>query len=552
MRRIIISAAAAMLSCTLFAQTDSLRAVVNVHNEYNPVHINVNKKSFVPTTAIGSSKSTPEYEFTSEAMPYTGFVSERDTREVTKEPPRLYSGYARAGYGTGNGLDVKAAYNRDITARDNIRFFGALDGYKTGIRRFRERGKWDSRMYSSAAGIGYTHNFNALKLDVGGDFGNRVFNYQRKENAAGTGNSQNSMNYGVYLNGESAPGSTFGYRFNAAYMDYSRKYSAGSDKGINEKRICAGVGIWYGIENREVRKAGFAVSVDAYLFNRTLRKAAHPYRDYCLINADPFIDFMFGGWDMHLGAKMNLLTANGPVFAIAPDIKIRNAFDERVSLYASATGGRTGNSLAHIGSITPYWNFDNEASTRLKPTYRIADTEAGATFTAGAFSLDVAAGYAYTKDDVLQYCSEGTDVPYDIIYSNIAQCNTHDVHVSLGAGYDLGGWLRIAGDCRYDFWDCSKRALLMMKPEVTCNLNAEVKPFRGFTFNVGYNFMLFTKSAGTRANSKNDLSARINYNIFPWLGVYIQGSNLLNDRYLEYAGYEARGARGLLGVSANF
>ena len=76
MRRFILSIAV-LLSCTAYAQTDTLRAVVNVHNEYNPVHIKVNKKSFVPTTTGSETrKSSPSYEFTREAMPFGGFVSE--------------------------------------------------------------------------------------------------------------------------------------------------------------------------------------------------------------------------------------------------------------------------------------------------------------------------------------------------------------------------------------------------------------------------------------------------------------------------------------------
>ena len=92
----------------------------------------------------------------------------------------------------------------------------------------------------------------------------------------------------------------------------------------------------------------------------------------------------------------------------------------------------------------------------------------------------------------------------------------------------------------------------MMKPEVTCNINAEFKPFDGLTLNAGYNFTYFTKSAGSRISEKSELNLRANYDIFPWLGVYIQGENLLNDKYFEYAGYRALGARGLLGVTANF
>jgi outer membrane cobalamin receptor len=92
-----------------------------------------------------------------------------------------------------------------------------------------------------------------------------------------------------------------------------------------------------------------------------------------------------------------------------------------------------------------------------------------------------------------------------------------------------------------------------MKPEITCNVNAELKFFGDLTVNAGYNFTQFTKSEeGKRVNFKNDVNLRLSYRITPRLGVYIQGHNLLNDNYYEYAGYETLGARGLLGVTANF
>ena len=152
MRRFILSIAV-LLSCTAYAQTDTLRAVVNVHNEYNPVHIKVNKKSFVPTTTASETrKSSPSYEFTREAMPFGGFVSERSTKELLKGEEKPYYGYARAGYGTDNGLDLKAAYRRDITARDNINAVASVDGYKSELDGvFNE---WESRMYRSMASLG--------------------------------------------------------------------------------------------------------------------------------------------------------------------------------------------------------------------------------------------------------------------------------------------------------------------------------------------------------------------------------------------------------------
>ena len=547
-----ILVAAIMLSCTVSAQTDSLRAVVNVNNEYNPVHIKVNKKSFVPSISSDTRKKAPEYRFTSDAIPYNGFVSENSNAGLPEKQECPYNGYARAGYGTGNWLDLKAAYRYDLTARDNIRFAASMDGFMTEIDGIFQN--WDSRMYNSCIDLGYTHVFNNLRIDVAGEFNNRLFNYQKSGLLQTVTDKQNSMDYGVHVKGASLLTGAFGYNFNAAFTHNNRKYSTGLDNSIYENCINAGGHIWYSIDHDDIKKVGLRVNLDAFLYNNTLRDAMHPYDNYYSVDIDPFIDFNFGGWEMHLGTRMNLITEGEAAFAIAPEIRIEKYFNGNISLFAEATGGRTDNNFARLGSITPYWNFDEDRSTPLKPTYKVVDAVIGTTMTFEPFSLGITAGYAYTKDDLMQYDTTGDRYSvYDYVYSNFGQDDTHNAHASLNMGYDFGGWLRIAGDARYDYWKCDSEELLVMRPEVTCNLNAEVKPLRGLTVSAAYNFTYFAKGADDkRIDSKNELNARASYNIFPWLGVYLQGENLLGDSYFEYAGYETRGARGMLGVTANF
>ena len=541
-----------LLSCTAYAQNDTLRTVVNVNNEYNPVHIKVNKKSFVPSAVENETKkSTPEYNFTQEAMPFGGFISERSAKELMKGEQKPYCGYARAGYGLGNVLDLKAAYRRDLTTRDNINVAASLDGYKSDLDGVYN--EWNSRAYNSAAMLGYTHAFDKLKLGLGADFNNRVFNYQNSGFIQNMTDKQNSMSYGARINGESTQQSAFGYKFNAAFAHNSRKYSTGIDGRIYENHIAAGGEVSYKIGSKEVSRLGLLVNADVFLYNNLLREAMNPYGNNTSIDIDPHIDFAISGWRVRIGTKMNIVTANSAAFAIAPDIIIEKELGNTLSLFAKATGGRTDNCFAKLESISPYWSYDIENSTQLEPTYRIFDASAGTKVTFEPLSIDFEAGYVFTKDDVLQ-CFNHDDrySKFGFVYSNFAQDNTHNAHAAIRIAYDLGGWMKVAGDARYDYWSCKNKELLMMKPEVTCNINAEFKPFDGLTLNAGYNFTYFTKSAGSRISEKSELNLRASYDIFPWLGVYIQGENLLNDKYFEYAGYRALGARGLLGVTANF
>ncbi|MBR5829197.1 MAG: hypothetical protein IKY47_03965 [Bacteroidaceae bacterium] len=552
MKKNILAIAAIMLSCILHAQTDTLRAVVNVSNEYNPVQINVNKRNFTPTISTPTRTATPEYGFTTEAIPYKGFVSERATGELfpTQESP--YNGYVRLGYGVTNELDLKASYGIDLTARDNIRFAGSMDGFKKEL--YGVFNEWDSRMYNSTADIGYTHTFNKLWLDIAGNFNNRVFNYQNAGFSQFVTDKQNSKNYGLHVKGASTALDGYGYSFNAAFTHNCRKYSTGVAEGIAESGINAGGGAWYKIGDSELRGVGILLNADVFLYNSTLRKSAYGYDNYCSVDIDPYLDFNFGGWDLRLGTRMNFVTANSAVFAISPDIRLRKAFNEYVAIFVKGTGGREDNNFSKLESLTPYWGFDKEVSRQLKPTYKVLDASAGTTITLEQLSIDLTAGYAFTKDDLLQQMELlETFSQHAFVYSNLAQENTHDAFITARVGYDYGGWLKLSGDARYDYWECDNHDLLVLNPELTFNFNAELKPLRGLTINAGYNYTRFTKGEeDTRLADKNDLSLRVSYNITSRLGAYIQGNNLLNKKYYQYAGYLTRGVHGVIGLTANF
>ena len=120
-------------------------------------------------------------------------------------------------------------------------------------------------------------------------------------------------------------------------------------------------------------------------------------------------------------------------------------------------------------------------------------------------------------------------------------------------GYDCGGWLNIEADARYDYWTCKNKNLLMLRPEVTANAKVEVRPIKNLIMKVGYNFTRYTKNeSGVRIIDKHDLHARVSYTINRYIGAFIQGDNLLNSQYYDYAGYRTRGIRGMLGVTVNF
>lgn len=553
MKKNILFIALAACCGQLSAQSNGQNAVVNIENDYAPVVVEVGKRGFTPTTEEENNASPLELVFTHEAQPFGSFTSDRDAASLFPTQDKIYPGYARLGYGLTNDIDAKLAYSLRTSTRGKMNMLASFDGFKTDVDGiFNE---WNSRMFRSSVGAAYEHNFDGLTLNVAASFANRVFNYQETGgiNNSST-NKQNGRIYRLQTNGVSHLAGPFAYTFDGGVTYTRRSYSTGKDEGTGELGFSLGGSITYDINESGLQNLGTELAYDGFIYNGTLRNAVNGYSNYSSFDINPFLNFNFNGWALKVGTRMNFVTSGAARFAIAPDIRIEGRCSNKVGLYAGITGGRSINSLAMLEETMPYWGFDRITGRQMKPTYEVVKIEAGTRIDLEPVSLDFFAGYAYTKDNVLEsreYSQNSTRFAF--IYSNPAQTNTHNTFFGSRVGCDIDGWLNVGAVARYDYWGCDNKDLLVMKPMVSLDINAEMRFFEDFTFRAGYDFAYYTASEeGNRINNKNNLYARASYKILKWLGAYIQGDNLLGSNYYEHAGYFTRGARGSLGVTVNF
>ena len=524
----------------LFAQEDNRSAVVSVENDYNPTVVTVKKKNFTPTVEGKSTAQPSELVFSKQATPFSGFVSERDAKDILPMQDEPLPGYVRAGYGFRNDIDAKLAYNLNLGDKSYLRVLGAFDGFKCDVDG--EYKEWNSRLFNTSAAVDFGYKFKTLVLGIAGDFNNRVLNYQRTNNSVASSSNQHHMNYNIGINGVSQLAGPIAYAFRAGYTNSLVSYVNGTENPMMENHINAGVMFAYEVYTKYMRRAVIDVDFNGFVYN-----GAKGYDNLLSMDFNPYADFNFNNWKMTFGVNMNFRTANGPVFAAAPNITVDKQLTRRISFYSTITGGRKDNSFKMVEGITPYWGY---TGTQIKPTYRIVDAVVGTRMTYEPLSFDVYAGYMLTKDDLLQVPVEGDAA---LVYSNFVQDFTNNVHVGSRVGYDYGGWIKVEADARYDYWTCKDRNLLLLRPEITANAKVEVQPIRNLTMKVGYNFTRYSKNGGNvRITDKHDLYARISYTINRYFGAFIQGCNLVNDKYYDYAGYYTRGIRGMLGVTANF
>ncbi len=538
MKRNILSLTVMLFCGILYAQEDTKNVIVSVENDYNPTVVTVNKKNFTPTVEGKSNAVPSELVFSKQATPYTGFTSERDSKDLLPMQEKALPGYLRLGYGVRNDIDAKLAYNLNLGKKSYLRVLGAFDGFKCDVKE--AESEWNSRMYNTAAAADFAYNFKKLIFNVNGDFNNRVFNYRKATGFNGALDRQHHFNYNVGMNGISQLVGPMSYTFNVAYSHSLISYNGGVEKPFTEDYINAGTVIAHEIYRKYLRSAGIEVDFNGFIYN------GNGYKNLLSMDFNPFVNYNFNDWKIKFGAKFNFRTANGPVFAAAPNITVDKALTKRISFYANVTGGRKDYCFKAIENITPYWGvFDKQ----IKPTYRIVDLVAGTRLTLEPLSFDVYAGYVLTKDDLLQYVDDEQMSQSQFVYSCFAQELTNNVHVGARVGYDCGGWLNVAADARYDYWTCDNKDYLMLRPEFTANAKIELFPIRNMTVKLGYNYTHYTKGI---ANDKHDLHARISYVVNRYVGAFLQGDNLLNGKYYEYAGYYTRGIRGMLGVTVNF
>ena len=543
MKRTLLLISALALSVAATAQTDIKNAVVNVENDYTPEVMEVTKKNFTPSGKKEADTEPMTLVFSKSGKAFNGFTSEMDIKDAMPRKEKPFPGYVRLGYGLTNDIDAKAAYRLGVGNNGTLNAYAGFDGYKCKVDGL--AGEWDSRLFKTIAGVGYDHRFKGLTLGVNGAFRNSAFNYQGL-GASGLSDEQSGQEYRLAINGVSSLAGAWSYDFNAGWDYLVRNWSAGAKNPVGEMRFGAGLGLAYETLNKWVSNFGVGLGMDAFTYNATLKDAGKGYDTYFSIDVDPYANLKLGKWTMKTGVRMNILTRGRGAFAIAPDIKAMSNINKHFTVYGAIGGGRTNNSLARLESITPYWGFNGQE--RLKPTYTIVDACIGSRISFDPLSMEINAGYAYTKDDLIQVMEQNNG----FVYSNFAQDNMHHVFAALSLGYDLRGWLKMSADAKYNYWNCSDNTLLIMKPEVAVNLNAEVRIIEDLTLRIGYNYAHYTKTDNGRMNDKHNLHARISYQINKRFGAYIQGNNLLNCNYYDYAGYWTRGIRGSLGATVNF
>ena len=82
MKRYTILSAIMLAASNLFAQNDTIGAVIQVENDYAPVVVKATKMGFTPQIEIASDQTPLELVFSQKGEPFGRFVSQRNVKDV--------------------------------------------------------------------------------------------------------------------------------------------------------------------------------------------------------------------------------------------------------------------------------------------------------------------------------------------------------------------------------------------------------------------------------------------------------------------------------------
>ncbi|MBQ5663045.1 MAG: TonB-dependent receptor [Bacteroidaceae bacterium] len=554
MKKIIISAFAALFAVATFAQTDSLNAVVKVENDYNPVIVKAVKQSFTPQIEMPTDNTPLDLVFSRSATPFERFISNRDLTKLLPGQEPVYNGYARLGYGNCNNTDAKLGYRLNVGANDVINLFASLTGFSCDIDGA-TTGNWKSRYYDTWLTADYTHRFRGLSMTILGGVNNSVFNYQPSEIGIfplmGT-DKQHNNDYRLMARVKSHLAGPISYNANIGYQLHTRKYSLAEKERISENQFTAGGEFALEIDNEQLRSLGIETTLDAFTYNDALQPqyGDNKYDDYVSVRVNPFMNFRFDIWKLRLGLHADVLTANGKKIAFAPDVKFEGPLSENLIFYANATGGNKLNTFASFNELSPYWGY-GIGSKQLTPTYEVFDVETGLRMGFEPLDIHLFMGYDYSKYNLLPTATFIN--PVGLIYTDFVQDDTQKYYIGGKVSYDYSGWLNVTADARYNKWNCDGAdERLIFTPMIEANAKARARLYDGLYCGLGYNYVRYTKGDSGRIKDMNNLNANISYKFHKQFNAYIQADNLLNKDYFSYAGYKARGINFLAGVEYDF
>jgi hypothetical protein len=140
---------------------------------------------------------------------------------------------------------------------------------------------------------------------------------------------------------------------------------------------------------------------------------------------------------------------------------------------------------------------------------------------------------------------------FNVLYSGASLTK-----IGIRANYNLRNMINIEFKGSYNGWEVTSERYAWNKPAWQANLNTDFKINHDLTIsaNAFYESERMAK-LGTMAvpmNPRVDINIGASYSYNNWLSVFGKINNLINNKYMDFYGYEVQGVNGLVGAAFSF
>ncbi|NCC09861.1 MAG: TonB-dependent receptor [Bacteroidia bacterium] len=540
-------------SAQTIAKDSTMTRTVVVEQEYTPILSDASKITVLPKveTPIVTKK---QVEYATGLAPAVAIQTEGMQAYVsTKEQGPTNAGYARMGYGNYGQLDLFGNYLFKLSQRDHLNLRLLMDGRDGTLTLPANGGDWKSYFYRTEANLTYRHQFNAVDLTVGGDFG--VSNFNFIPNSLGKQKlTAGDIHVGVQSANENNP-LRFAVEGHARW--YERQNNPGYAPDATERQIQT-KGFVSGSMNEEQ-----GIHIDFNLthlaYSKSEEGSERLFQSRTLVDFTPYYELKNDNWSLQAGAHVDLSFSAGKFFRLAPHVKAQYVLSDHYLIYGQATGGRFINDFRRLEEVCPYaspLSPINDSYEQLQSTigFKISPTN--------GLWFNLYGGYQSLKDEWYQnptlytQPTVGLTTPSLPAYSilDLKATNATNTFIGLRTTYSYKESFSLSAEGEYRHWSTDHSATelavdpLFLKPEVSLKLQTDFRPLPNLLIQTGYKYTGWSGQAKAISN----LYLGGNYALLKGISIYARFDNLLNKTYQYHWGYPTEGFNLVGGLSFKF
>jgi hypothetical protein len=243
--------------------------------------------------------------------------------------------------------------------------------------------------------------------------------------------------------------------------------------------------------------------------------------------------------------------SSSPLFYLNPVILAEKKLEGlKMKMYGGLDGGLRKNSIRRYFEMVPF-TFDSIQITNSYDQLRVYAGLKGSITNNSQFMVEF--GNNTTSKMPLVVTNNDSINSLQIVYDNI-----NNLYFAADMRFSIGEKLRVGANCKFNNYTTNDQLQAWHLPTFTYALSAQYYFNKNITAQTGmdgmssrYNTIQYT---GQQLKMKGftDIHLRVDYKVKNLVRIWIQGSNLLNQKYQQWYGYNNFGLTVMGGISAAF